>query len=674
MHTRQILSASGLFLCALSLSAISSCDVTPPQDGVELTIFHTNDLHSHFRPVQGDPFHLGGFARLSTLLRRLREKSKDSITVDAGDWSEGTWFFNIDGGANMLQMMRLLKYDSVVLGNHDYLNGPDQIIQRIETSRETLPVLAANLNTASYSQGEKFQKLVPPYKIINTPNGIKVGIIGLTTFEFVFNDYLLPVVITNPLDIATKIAKEIRSQVDVLIVLSHNNIDYNKLLAQNVPGVDAVISGHKHVKMTQAILVKNNGRDIPVVEAADWGRYLGELKLLVTPKKFVQFKNFELHPVSSDIQEDPVVAQVVSQQVQRLNQHIHDDVDRIVAHSDVDIHKKNGTQSLMGQLMAKSYRTTTQADLALEQAFFVGTDINAGPLTLGDIHDLAPHIFNPITGKEWTVKTWTAKGSDLWLLLNFFYTINGSGSDGSSFGWLSTDNVELTWKPGTKLLDIPALKEIKINGHPLQANTLYRVALNEGVLTILQKVVEKTGLPLDLSRIQDSSIEGSQSIISFAQSLGQITVQSLIPTQNLHNTLSDLGIAPWNITWDGTTLHILIENASLQNYNSGANLICSTGLQNNILAYKTDSQKWTEFYHRPITTIQPQSSQAIEISFDHSTFEQGFIPIKCDIEWTQDTFMTNNSAEKILYNSFATKYLKAISLPQMFLHEPPHQQ
>jgi hypothetical protein len=317
----------------------------------------------------------------------------------------------------------------------------------------------------------------------------------------------------------------------------------------------------------------------------------------------------------------------------------------VVSHSEVDIHKINGMQSLLGQLNARAYRITANADIGLEQAFFVGPDVNSGSLSLEDLHDLSPHIYNIHTGREWTVKVWNAKGIDLWLLFNFFYTLNGAGN---SFGWLSVDNADITWNPGTKTRDIPAISDIKIGGVSLDPEGRYRVALNDGIVTILTKVVEKTGLPLDLSQIVDTQIEGSRSVIQFAEQAGTLNADVILPEQNLHTSQPDLGIASWNLKWDGVTLTVVVENFSVQDYNSGAVLVCSTGLQNDILAYRTDLQKWSEFYRGQVPPISAQSKRGVEISLNQVNFEPGFFPAQCEIHWDRDVFLINNIADKIL--------------------------
>src|SRR6476661_8352865 len=84
---------------------------------VQISIFHTNDLHSRFRTEKG-PLRLGGIARLKTKLDQLRKDQPLSVLVDGGDWSEGTIYYTEGAGTSAIQMMDALGYDAAVIGNH----------------------------------------------------------------------------------------------------------------------------------------------------------------------------------------------------------------------------------------------------------------------------------------------------------------------------------------------------------------------------------------------------------------------------------------------------------------------------------------------------------------------------------------------------------------------------
>src|SRR5207248_7031931 len=123
------------------------------------TIFHTNDIHSHMRASRSVPFELGGLARLKTLLDSLRPQRESSITLDAGDWSEGAWYYSVDAGANMLQALDRLGFDATCLGNHDFLNGPDDVLTTIQKAGVSFPVLAANLDMSGYPSAAELKKV-----------------------------------------------------------------------------------------------------------------------------------------------------------------------------------------------------------------------------------------------------------------------------------------------------------------------------------------------------------------------------------------------------------------------------------------------------------------------------------------------------------------------------------
>ena len=65
---------------------------TPPD---HLTILHTNDTHSQIEPKSNDQ---GGYARRMGLIEQERKADKNLLLLDAGDFCQGTPYFNIYKG------------------------------------------------------------------------------------------------------------------------------------------------------------------------------------------------------------------------------------------------------------------------------------------------------------------------------------------------------------------------------------------------------------------------------------------------------------------------------------------------------------------------------------------------------------------------------------------------
>ena len=78
--------------------AIASAGFAATTGPIPVTILHTNDLHSHFRPEK-TPLQLGGIARLKTAIDQQRRSNPNALLVDGGDWSEGNIYYTEGAGS-----------------------------------------------------------------------------------------------------------------------------------------------------------------------------------------------------------------------------------------------------------------------------------------------------------------------------------------------------------------------------------------------------------------------------------------------------------------------------------------------------------------------------------------------------------------------------------------------
>ncbi|OFZ22916.1 MAG: hypothetical protein A2X94_14895 [Bdellovibrionales bacterium GWB1_55_8] len=645
--------ATGVGLGAFLLLGASSCKMKT----VELTIFHTNDLHSALSPPRSNPFQLGGLARLSTLLQRLRAESPNSLTIDAGDWSEGKWHFSLDMGQNMLKFLAAMKYDVSVLGNHDFFSGPDRVADTILSANVPFPVLAANLDLDDFPNAEKIRKALPP-TFMTEVNGIKVGVIGLTTNSILFDSFLKPVRIMNPLWTAEKLALLMRPKVDVLILLSHNDFPVNVALASAVPGVDLVISGHTHKKTPSPKMAWSIGRDVPVVEAGKWGEFVGEAKLEVNRiTNRTSVKSYRLIPVTRDLPEDPVIAKAVSEQDALLSAKFGDDIHRVVTRSEINIRHDDQKESTLANLAAKAYREATGADVAMEESGLVGVDVPRGPVTLKDLHDVAPHLYNPDTGKEWTLQVWNARGKDLNRIYQVFYTVNGFMPLGWTVGWLSAANLEFIWDPtlfgrfegpvadpadDVEATAIPAVQFITIGGQPLDREGIYSVAVTQGLFNGLRSASNKLKLKLDFSNVVDTGIESWRSVVDYAARGDRLTKENLRIGRGARTQTADLAVFDYGIEWNGETLLIEVENLGLTT-SLDASLSCFSGLRDNPVVFETSEQQWTEIGSIPISRLKPGATTTVGIPWKESVLIKGRWPVRCTVTVEEELFLENNT-------------------------------
>lgn len=634
-----------LIFIALPITVLADVPLTTPS--IDLTIFHINDLHSQLHAPKTDGFKLGGLARLAGLLDELRTQRKLSITLDAGDWSEGTWHYNLDTGANMLQLLGEMGFDATVVGNHDYMSGPDQLLETIIHAKPPFPILGANFDLSRYPRAKEFRQKISSSTIIEK-EGLKIGLIGLTCWACLFDHFIDPITLQNPIQVARKLVKELRPKVDVLIVISHNYLPLNVLIARAVPEIDAVISGHLHKKTVKAELIESKGRKIPVVEAGEWGTFLGELTLSIDRKnKKISFVSNQLHPVFSWTPENPLIAKRIEEEDARLRKHYGGNFLEIVAEAEIDLDDRVAYHASLGDLVTKAYRNAVQADISFEVMPLIGNPIAQGPISVKDIHDVLPHLWSPMTQKEWTVKKVKIQGKEILKMLRLQHVPDAFPFERS--GFIAFDNLEVTWKPKSGTIGIPKILNVLVAGKPLQQNREYSVALTEGTVTALQLLSKKFHLGIQLGEIQESGREAWQVILDYTKSLGKITEVNLSKNRKTFTTGPDPAVFHYGITLEkngfSDGLAVEITNEGLREaYHIGVE--CKVGLPNLPAVYKTPFQIFTSIGSTLISVLPPGEKTTVHIPWNPSP---GFWPVQCKLSAKQDSYSANSKTMKVFW-------------------------
>src|SRR4030042_1094629 len=139
---------------------------------VDLKILYVNDFHGFAEPYKptGSDAPLGGIAYLAGAVDRARGKTP-SLLLAAGDMIQGNAWANFSRGKSSIEVMNAMKFDAMVVGNHEFDFGPKVLKERMAQAR--FPVLGANV---------KGLAALKPYVIKNL-RGVRVAIIGVVTQE-----------------------------------------------------------------------------------------------------------------------------------------------------------------------------------------------------------------------------------------------------------------------------------------------------------------------------------------------------------------------------------------------------------------------------------------------------------------------------------------------------------
>ena len=301
-------------LALVALLAAASASVAEPR---RLVVMHLNDSHSHLAPfsVKGGP-EAGGFARIAAKVATIRASGAPSILLHGGDAIVGSADDYLDRlrpdwarlptygwrGLDDVAAMNAMGFDAMVLGNHEFDFGRRWLEGLM--SRASFPMLSANVSRRDLPrvEGRGAGLLAAPFATIER-GGLRVGVVGLTTQEFQKSTQVL---VEDPIAVAASLVPRLGADCDLVVVLSHLGLELDLELARRVPGIDLIVGGHTHDRLSEP---RRQGRTL-VVQAGSLGRDLGVLELLVDGGAVLDW-SYRLEPIGPGLPEESEVAALV---------------------------------------------------------------------------------------------------------------------------------------------------------------------------------------------------------------------------------------------------------------------------------------------------------------------------------------------------------------------------
>ena len=249
-----------------------------------ITLLHTNDTHSHiepFGPGNGQASGKGGMARRATMVKQFRASIPNLLLLDAGDTFQGTPYFNQYKGKLDFELMSKVGYDASTLGNHDFDNGVDMLLEAMEFAK--FPFLNCNFDCKG---APALAKRLTPWMIKEFP-GFKVGLTGVgVEFKGLVSarnhkgvDWISPDGALKPV---IRHLREVE-KVDLVVLISHLGYDLrgeamdDLHLASLVPGIDAIIGGHSHTFLDQPTKIQQDLGETNIFQVGWGGINLGRM-------------------------------------------------------------------------------------------------------------------------------------------------------------------------------------------------------------------------------------------------------------------------------------------------------------------------------------------------------------------------------------------------------------
>ena len=458
-----------------------------------LTILNLNDTHSNLSALgPRDPITLegtqGGIAKAAAYINSIRQSEPNTMLLHAGDSFIGDLFFNSSVGINEFTLLKMLGIDAITLGNHEFDLGVSTLAYSYGEGLAPVPILSANFVLVDTTlQG--FADMVLPYTI-KTYGGFKVGVFGLTTPETNIISGIQPEAYMDSdfVEIAGSAAAELASQgCNLVILLSHLGAEYDKLVAQYVPGINMIIGGHDHYKITPPIEVINPGGTITyIVQAGSFYLDIGKIDFQLD-QGIVTLTDYQMVPLDNNISEDPTFLQVVNEMEGDIENTYGPMYTQQIAEAAGYFEEipsnlmENGSHDTpLGNLITDAYRITMGTDIALEAGGSIAQPIYEGPLVGIDIFRAVGYGFNVHNGLGYALTTFDMKGAEIWAGLEICLATIESGDE----YFPQVSGMSFKYSPG-----MPAgsrLLEVNINGEMIDPEATYSVAANWFLATILQ--------------------------------------------------------------------------------------------------------------------------------------------------------------------------------------------
>ena len=458
-----------------------------------LQIIHTNDLHAAFETHENGR---GGYAQvkavMDSLKQRAAEQGIDTLTLDGGDFTDGTIYRYAQHGTAPYRIMDAMGYDATAIGNHDWLVASDELNELVGEVNPSTPYLAANLEIKP-EHGNLLRHIKPYLEFQKA--GAKIAVVGLTTNSLLYEWRIVHGKILSAKKIAKEYVAQLRQTNDFVIILSHLGVKGDQKLVQKVSDIDLVVGAHSHTLLAEPLYKEDpDGKQVPIVQAGAHGEYVGDLLVDIEPGKPLKIVHYVLRAVKTDGPKDPVIDQMIKDARAQLDQQYgYGYLDEVIGYTDVPMERAQRGPTTWASIYAETIRQAAHADAALDAHPFYGPTQAAGPVTREKLFNFYPRTFDVKNPFGWTIWSIHAPG---WVLKAAIEIAYKAGT------YVSTAGVEYTiqWE-GKK----PHFKNWRIGGRKLHDFKEYRVGVTEGIgrggkdITSILKLAtfpKDTGIPV----------------------------------------------------------------------------------------------------------------------------------------------------------------------------------
>ncbi|TDP64158.1 thiosulfohydrolase SoxB [Roseateles toxinivorans] len=407
---------------------------------------------------------VGGFAHLSTLVKRMKASRPGALLLDGGDTWQGSATSLWTNAQDMVDACKLLGVD-VMTGHWEFTYGMERVKEILEKDfKGKLDFVAQNVKTNDFGDA-----VFPPY-VMREMNGIKCAIIGqafpytpIANPRYMVADWAFGIQDEN----MQAMVNEARGKgAQVVVVLSHNGMDVDLKMASRVRGIDAILGGHTHDGVPVPVQVKNAGGITLVTNAGSNSKFLGVLDFEVKDGRVADFR-YKLLPVFSNmLKADPEMDALIS----KVRAPYEGKLAEKLAISDGLLYRRGNFNGSWDQLIVDALIEVQGAEIAFSPGFRWGTSLLPGDVITRELMmDQLATTYSYATVTEMTgetIKTVLEDVCDNLFNPDPYYQ---QGGDMVRVGGLS-----YACEPGAAMGR--RIQDMRLHGKPILADKKYKVA------------------------------------------------------------------------------------------------------------------------------------------------------------------------------------------------------
>ena len=278
-------------ILAIAFLVIISTFQLAAEKKIKLVILHTNDTHSQVEPTENSNLkttNMGGYARRMGVIEKIRSEEKNVLLFDAGDFSQGTPYFNFFNGRVEIDALNRMQYDAGTLGNHEFDNGIDTLAVILKNAR--FPLISSNYEV----DNTPIKNQIQPYLFLKK-FGLKIGIMALNVDpkSLIIESNYRGLVYRDPIEKAKETSAFLKKKqkCDLVICLSHlgsdsTAIDVNDFtIAHQTKHIDIILGGHSHSLLENTKTNNADGKKVIIAQMGKSGLYLGRIDIELEKKK-----------------------------------------------------------------------------------------------------------------------------------------------------------------------------------------------------------------------------------------------------------------------------------------------------------------------------------------------------------------------------------------------------